>query len=38
MNSYGKEYHLFILAKSVFYQVLNAVSDGMFEIKCLIYR
>ena len=39
MDTFGKEYHLWMLAESVsqsvFYKVLNAVSDDMVKRKCL---
>ena len=28
MDAFGKEYHLWMLAESVFYQVLDAIYDG----------
>ena len=33
MNAFTYEY---LLNQSVFYQVLNAFSDGVFERKCLM--
>ena len=43
MDAFGKEYHLWMLGesfsyRSVFYQVLDAVSDEMFKRKLLMEK
>ena len=36
LPAFGKENHF--TSQSAFYQVLNAVSDGVFKRKCLIEK